>query len=301
MNIHGRLYSVAYGDISALESRPIEIKPFFHYYPGSTALTYSTFGCNFRCPWCQNHHLSREKPEPEKSDYISPRRIIENALKHGDKGLCVSFQEPTLLFEYCLDVFPMAKEQGLYCCFVSNGYQTPDALQMLANAGLDGLKIDIKGDEGVYKKYCDDIDVDKIWRNAEEAKGMGMHVELVNLVITDVNDDDGCISYIIENHLRHLGPEVPLHFTRYHPAYEFHNPPTKIITLEKAYQKAKKAGIRYPYIGNVPGHRYENTYCPDCGDMLIERHGHSMIENRMDEDKKCPKCGLKIPIFGSMR
>lgn len=298
MNIEGRLYSTAYGDISALESRPIEIKPFFHYYPGSTALTFSTFGCNFRCPWCQNYHLSREKPDPEQSDPISPERIVETALKHGDKGLCVSFQEPTLLFEYCLDVFPLAKERGLYCCFVSNGYQTPDALQMLAKVGLDGLKIDIKGDDEVYEKYCREIDVEKIWRNAEEAKAIGMHVELVNLVIADVNDDDECISDIIEKHLRHLGPEVPLHFTRYHPAYEFHNPPTKVIILEKAYQTAKKAGILYPYLGNVPGHRYENTYCPNCGEILIKRFGHSMIENKIDREKKCPKCGLKIPIFG---
>ncbi len=297
-NISGKLYTLSFGDISALESRPIEIKPFFHYHPGSSALTFSTLSCNFRCPWCQNFHMSRQEPKPNEGNYVPPQKMVDMAVKEGDKGLCVSFQEPTLLFEYCLQVFPLAKKKGLYNCFISNGYQTTEALEMLREAGLDGLKIDLKGDEEVYKKYCKNVDVDKVWRNANNAKEMGLHVEIVNLVITDVNDDQECIEYVIDNHLKYLGSKVPLHFTRYHPAYKFYNPATKIQTLEKAYEKAKEKGVQYPYLGNVFGHRYENTYCPNCKELLIERYGHRLVKYRIRKDKKCSKCEEKIPITG---
>lgn len=300
-NISGVLYTLSYGDISALESRPIEIKPFFHYHPGSSALTFSTFSCNFRCPWCQNFHLSRVEPEPEGGNYVSPKKTIDNAIRNKDHGLCVSFQEPTLLYEYCLDVFPLAKKNGLYNCFVSNGYQTQEALTRLKDAGLDGLKIDIKGDSEVYEKYCRDVEVDKIWRNAYLAKQLSLHVEIVNLVITEVNDDEECIDYVINNHLKYLGQDVPLHFTRYHPAYEFHNPATKIDILEKTYERAKELGVKYPYLGNVPGHRYENTFCPNCGDILIKRHGYRVIKYYIRKDNKCPKCKNTIPITGGYK
>lgn len=296
-NIEGRLYTLVYGDISALESRPIEIKPFFHFYPGSTALTFSTWSCNFRCPWCQNWHLSRTEPNPGMANYISPEKIVEMALKNKDEGLCVSFQEPTLLFEYSLDVFKIAREKRLYNCWVSNGYLTLEALRLLAGAGMDAIKIDMKGDKEVYKKYCGGLDVNVVWRNAGEAKKLGMHAEIVNLVITDVNDDEACLNEIIQRHIKELGADTPLHFTRYYPAYKFSNPSTKIETLEKAYEAAKKAGVLYPYIGNVPGHRYENTYCPNCGELLIERLGFSVLDYKI-KDKRCPRCGEEILIVG---
>ena len=297
-NISGVLYALSYGDISALESRPIEIKPFFHYHPGSSALTFSTFSCNFRCPWCQNHHLSRAEPEPEDGNYVPPEKLIDSAIQNKDNGLCVSFQEPTLLFEYCLEAFPLAKKKGLYNCFVSNGYMTQKTLRMLKDAGLDGLKIDMKGDSEVYEKYCKDVEVNKIWRNACLAKELGIHVEIVNLVITGVNDDEECIDYVINNHLKFLGHDVPLHFTRYHPAYEFHNPATKIEILEKAYERAKELGVKYPYLGNVHGHRYENTYCPNCRETLISRLGNSVVKYKITGDKRCQKCGEVISIVG---
>jgi pyruvate formate lyase activating enzyme len=300
-NISGKLYTLAFGDISALESRPIEIKPFFHYHPSSSALTFSTFSCNFRCPWCQNHHLSRAKPKPSEGNFVPPQKMVDIAIREGDNGLCVSFQEPTLLFEYCLEVFPLARERGLYNCFVSNGYQTIKALKMLRDAGLDGLKIDLKGDKEVYDKYCQNVDVDRIWRNANHAKKFGLHVEMVNLVITGVNDDEESIDYVIENHLKFLGQEVPLHFTRYHPAYKFHNPATKIEVLEKAYEKAKEYGVQYPYLGNVLGHEYENTFCPNCGEQLIKRYGHRVVKYGVKKNNKCPKCGCGIHITGGYK
>ncbi|RLG58556.1 MAG: AmmeMemoRadiSam system radical SAM enzyme [Candidatus Hydrothermarchaeota archaeon] len=294
VNIKGKLYTLVYGDISAIESRPIEIKPFFHFYPGSSALTFSTWSCNFACPWCQNWRLSGTEPNPERAKFVSPKEIVKKALLYGDSGLCVSFQEPTLLFEFCLQVFKLAKEKNLYNTFVSNGYMSLEALKMLRDAGLDAMNIDIKGNEEVYERYLK-AKASVVWRNAREAKKLGIHVEMVNLIITDINDGEACISEIVELHLKNVGEETPLHFTRYFPAYKFSNPATKIQTLEKAYEIAKKEGVLYPYLGNVPGHKYENTYCHNCGELLIKRLGYKVLKINI-KNGRCPKCGEKIPI-----
>lgn len=299
MNIEGRLFTLVYGDLSALESRPIEIKPFFHFWPGSGALTFSTWSCNFDCPWCQNHDLSKTTPDPSKSShFFHPEKIVKLAQYQKDSGLCASFQEPTILTEWVLPVFRLGRQNRLYSCYVSNGYMTIETLKLLKDAGMSGLKIDVKGDKETYKKYCPGVDVKKVWRNAHEAKKMGFHVEIVNLVVTDVNDDEECLRWIVKKHLKTVGFETPLHFTRYSPAYKFSNPSTKTETLENAYNIAKKEGVAYPYLGNVQGHKYENTYCPNCGDLLIQRFGYTIAQYRITEQKKCPKCGRLIPITG---
>ncbi|MHC1601437.1 MAG: AmmeMemoRadiSam system radical SAM enzyme [Candidatus Nezhaarchaeales archaeon] len=300
-NFNGTLYTATYGDLSAIESRPIEIKPFFHYWPGSSSLTFSTWSCNFDCPWCQNHHLSRAKPDPRTASYINPKSLVGMAIRNGDQGLCVSFNEPTMLFEYCLDVFPLAKSKGLYCCFVSNGFMSPEALEMLVKAGLDGLKVDVKGDEEVYEKYIGVKGVDLVWKNVEKAIKMGLHVEIVFLLVNGVNDDENCISSVIENHLKHAGPEVPIHFTRYYPAYKFRNPPTLLEVIDRAYNMAKKAGVMYPYVGNVPGHPGYHTYCPKCGKPVIKRFQYGVYEVKLTEDKRCMYCKNPIPITGSVQ
>lgn len=298
MNVDGRLYTLVYGDINALESRPIEIKPFFHYWPGSTALTFSTWSCNFHCPWCQNWQLSKTEPSLEKANYVSAEDMVYMAIRGRDEGLCVSFTEPTLLFEASLEYFKLSRGRGLYNCYVSNGYMTLEALRLLAEAGMDAIKIDLKGDVEAYRKYCGGVDVNLVWRNAKEAKGLGLHVEVVNLVVTGVGDDDECLRWVIEKHLKEVGPETPLHFTRYYPAFKFKNPSTNIETLEKAYEMAKKAGVLYPYIGNVAGHKYENTYCHNCRELLIKRFSYSILNYKITEGKKCPKCNVEIPITG---
>ena len=299
LNVDGVLLTLVYGDLSALESRAIEIKPFFHYWPGSTALTFSTWSCNFDCPWCQNHRMSKAEPNPTKSSHFFPQEQVLNvALHNGDSGLCASFQEPTVLTEWALPLFEQGRKKGLYSCYVSNGYMTPEALKLLRQVGMDGLKIDVKGNQETYKKYCGGVDAEKVWRNAREAKKMGFHVEIVNLVVTDVNDYEECLRWIIKQHLKSVGPETPLHFTRYHPSYKFSNPPTKVETLEKAYDMAKKEGVLYPYLGNVEGHKYENTHCPKCGELLIQRLGCTIVKYKITDDNKCPKCSQPIPITG---
>ncbi len=296
LNIEGRLYTLVYGDISAMESRPIEIKPFFHFYPGSSALTISTWSCNFKCPWCQNWHLSYKTPEPDKAKYISPKDMVKEAINHKDKGLCISFQEPTLLFEYTLDGFKLAKEKNLYNTYVSNGYMTLDALRMLKQAGMDAINIDIKGDERAYYDYLGKAKEEIIWRNARVAKDMGMHVEMIHLMVTGINDDEIKIKKLIKKHLKVLGPETPLHFTKYFPAYHYLSPSTSTDILEFAYKEAKREGIYYPYVGNIPGHSFENTYCPYCGTLLLERVGYRITKWGL-RDKTCPNCKREIQII----
>jgi pyruvate formate lyase activating enzyme len=233
-----------------------------------------------------------------KSSYCSPERIVEHALLGKDDGFCASFQEPTILTDWVIPLFKIGREKGLYCCYVSNGYMTLAALRLLKESGMDGLKIDLKGDAETYRKYCGGADVEKVWRNIWEAKKMGLHVEVVNLIVTGVNDNEDCLRWVIQSHLKEAGAETPLHFTRYYPAYKFYNPPTKIETLEMAYEMARKAGVLYPYMGNVPGHKYEDTYCPNCKEKLIQRLGYTILKYRVSSDKKCLKCGETIHITG---
>ncbi|WP_457549255.1 AmmeMemoRadiSam system radical SAM enzyme [Archaeoglobus sp.] len=285
------LYTLTYGNLSAMESRPMEIKPFFHFLPGRTAITFSTYSCNLDCPWCQNWHISKMAP-PQVYKLVKPEEVVEKAILYGDIATCASFNEPTLLFEYLLDLFPIAKSKGLYNTMVSNGYITPLALNILKKAGLDAMNIDIKGDEEVYERYCKGK-AKFVWRTAEKAKKLGIHIEMVNLLITDVNDDEDCVRWVVENHIRRVGEKVPLHFTRYHPAYLFDKPPTPVERIERAVEIAKREGVEFVYIGNVPGHKYENTYCPNCGELLIKRYSYRVLDVRL-KGNRCWRCGKEI-------
>jgi pyruvate formate lyase activating enzyme len=295
-NMGGKLYTLAYGDISAISVNPIEKKPFFHYHPGTKALTFSCFSCNFSCPWCQNWDISRRLPDPSRANFVDVHKMLGMALSQGCSGFSASFNEPTLSFEYCLDLFPIARDRGLYTNFVSNGYMSEEALVMLREAGMDAIKIDVKGDREVYRRFCGGVDVEIVWRNARLAKKAGLHVEVVNLLIPHVNDDAECIGWIVDEHIRNAGIEVPLHFTRYYPELAFAEPPTPIGTLEGAREVARREGVLYPYIGNVRGHRFEDTWCPRCGELLIKRWGFGVMRCRMTRDHKCPNCGNEVPI-----
>lgn len=298
INISGKLYTLVNGNISGMESRPIEIKPFYHYWPGSTALTFSTWSCNFNCPWCQNWSISKVEPELRQYNYYKPEKVVSLALDFKDEGLCASFQEPTLLTEWVLDVFSLGRKRGLYCCYVSNGYMTMEALKALKAAGMDGLKVDVKGDRETYRKFCGGTDVEIVWRNIHTALKMGIHVEVVTLIIPGVNNDEECLRWIVERHLKEAGAQIPLHFTRYHPAYTFPGQPTKIESLEKAYSLAKDEGVLFPYIGNVSGHDKENTYCPNCGTLLIRRRNYVVLSYNLTDDNKCLKCSYMVPLTG---
>jgi pyruvate formate lyase activating enzyme len=228
---------------------------------------------------------------------MDPKAFAKLASEWGCIGVSLSFNEPTLLFEYALDLFPLARERGLVNTFVTNGYMTLEALKMLHDSGMDAINIDVKGDVGAVRKYCG-IDVDVVWRNAHESKKLGMHVEIVNLVVPSVNDREEQTAGLVGRHIEEVGSETPLHFTAYSPAYKFTAPPTPVATLERARRMAVSRGIDFVYVGNVAlGHPYENTYCPDCGQLLIERYGLDVTKVDLVDDK-CPRCGRKIPIVG---
>ena len=176
VNRDGELLHVGYGKLGAVESRPIEIKPLFHYWPNSTALTFSGWGCNFYCPWCQNNFLSFRHPRDD-DPYVPPENLVQKAIEAGDQGLCASFNEPTTLFDYLIDVFSLGKEKGLYGSIVTNGYLTPKAIEMLIEAGVDGWSIDIKGCPTM--RVLSYIDHEKVFRNAKLVKDLGGHVEMV--------------------------------------------------------------------------------------------------------------------------
>jgi pyruvate formate lyase activating enzyme len=298
-NTHGRLYTLIYGDISSISANPIEKKPFYHFWPGSRALTVGSWSCNFTCPWCQNWSISKFPPDPERANYISPERFVEMTVANGCQGTSVSFNEPTLMLEWSADVFGLARRRNLYNTFVSNGYMTVEALRLLAEAGLDALNVDVKGGPEAVRRYCG-ADVEVVWRNIREARRLGLHLEVVNLVIPGVNDSEDDLREMARKCLREAGEEVPLHFTSYYPAYEFSAPPTPVETLERAYEIAKEEGLKFVYVGNIPGHKYESTYCPECGRMLIRRFGFEVVEVNL-KGYRCGFCGAEIPLVGEIR
>ncbi len=296
-NMDGKVYTLVYGDLTSLSPNPIEKKPFFHFWPGSKALTTGTWSCNFDCPWCQNEDISKHPEKVGQGRYVSSEDFVWAVKQYNLQGTSISFNEPTLLLEYSLDVFDLAKKEGFYNTYITNGYMSAEALKLLIEHGLDAMNIDIKGDKEAVRRYCQ-ADVEKVWENARLAKSSNVWVELTTLVIPGVNDDEECLRGIASRIRDELGEGTPWHLSRYYPAYRFSMPATPISTLEKAYGIGKEEGLRYVYAGNVPGHPYENTYCPFCNELLIERYVFDIIKYRITSDNKCPHCEADIPIIG---
>jgi len=359
-NLFGEIYNNNYGIISSISNNPIEKKPFFHFYPGSYALTIGGFSCNFSCSWCQNYDISTKIPKISKSSFkifikdlknkknentifnyefydfneilktlnqnqtkgldlkqkkvidlddyytnyycITPNELIDYCNKNKTiiQGTSVSFNEPTLSLEYSLDLFKIAHENGFYNTYISNGYMSQEALDLLIKSNLDALKIDIKGPPEIYEKIMPNADWKIPWQNANYALKNKIHVEIVCLLVSDICDNEEFIDFVIENHLKYLDENVPLHFTRYFPAYNFHNEPTNLEFLKMARKRAINAGIKFVYSGNIFHDDSENTYCPNCNSLLIERKlydiriaGLKKIENK----SFCVNCGSDIPIL----
>jgi len=295
-NIGGKLYTLEYGLASSIGIDPIEKKPFFHFWPGSRTLTMGSWSCTFVCPWCQNYDISKVEPNSEQSTLFTPEQFVELALKNGCQGTSMSYSEPTTFLEFSIDVFRLAKKKKLYNTFVTNGYFTTESLRLLIKNGCDAFNIDIKGDKEAVKKYCG-ADVDLVWQNIVDAKKKKAWVEITTLVIPKINDDDKSLKNIAKRIHDEVGDEMPWHVSAYYPCYKFTEPPTPVETLEKAFKIGKKEGLKYIYVGNVPGHK-ENTYCPSCGKVLIERFGFDVLSFNLTKNKKCPNCGEKIPIIG---
>ncbi len=305
VNRNGTLYTMVWGYIPALSFNPIEKKPLFHFFPGSIAVTIGTYGCNFDCFWCQNSHLShprRSIPEliNDYSQLLNPKELIRIALNNNCQGTSISFNEPTILFEYSLEVFKLAKENGFYNTYVSNGYMTEEVLKELRASGLDAINMDIKGDAQMVKKYCG-ADVEKVWKNAKIAKELGIHVEITTLVIEDLNSNEEIIESIASRIYRDLGEYTPFHLTRFFPhyksmAYGFKEP-TAVEVLQKLYNVAIKSGLKHVYLGNMPDTSHEHTYCPNCSKLLIKRKVFGVVEIFIDSEGKCKHCGFQTNVI----
>ncbi len=287
----GELVTLIYGAVSSLSCNPIEKKPLYHVYPGTLALTSGSFSCNLNCPWCQNYQIS--KAPPGGGRYMSPEDFVLEAVSRRCQGTSISFNEPTLSLEWSLEVFQLGHQQGLYNTLVSNGYMTSEALRLLIKSGLDAINIDVKGDAQAVKQYCG-IDVEKVWRNCRHAREAGVWLEITTLVIPGVNDRDEVLRGIAGRISADLGADVPWHVSGYYPAYRFTAPPTPVRTLERAWRIGKEAGLRFVYLGNVLGHRLENTYCPGCETLLIQRWGLEVTGCHLERGH-CPDCGLVVP------
>ncbi len=296
-NYGGELYVITYGNISSMSNNPMAKKPFFNFRPNEYALTIGSWGCNFTCPWCQNYEISKTKAK--SCYYLSPQKFIDKMRKYNSSGTSFSFNEPLVtLFEYSLDVIPLAKKNGFFNTYVTNGYMTPESLRLLVKNGLDAVNIDIKGCRGSIDRWVG-ADVEIVWRNAKLFKELGVHVEITTLIIPTVNDSPECLRSIARRIKQDLGPETPWHVTRYFAAYKALEKglPTQTPTsmVENAYMIGKKEGLYYVYVGNVwPSHPWENTYCPYCGQILISRVGYSV--ELLIEEPFCPKCGEIIHI-----
>jgi len=296
VNLNGEVINVGYGVLSSIESRPIEIKPFYHYWPGSTALTFSNYGCNFYCPWCQNYHISFKRPSIGARRF-DPTEIVQMAVSLGDEGLCASFNEPATQVDFIFDVFSSGKKRGLYSTVVTNGYFSREALVSLVEAGCDGFSIDVKGCPKAHERYLRGINPELVLSNAKLLIDLNAHVEIVYLVVTGFNDDVDCISWLIDRHLDMLGEDVPLHLNRYYPAHRYHLPATPIDKLLRAREMARREGIKFVYVGNIDAPTLESTYCPNCGKLLIGRRNYRIFHFSL-EDGKCIRCGHPILIRG---
>ncbi|MDI6825747.1 MAG: AmmeMemoRadiSam system radical SAM enzyme [Candidatus Aenigmarchaeota archaeon] len=295
-NKDGKLYTLEYGLISSINVNPIEKKPLFHFWPGSDCLTIGSWSCTFTCPWCQNYDISKVEPNIENSTILTPEELVNLTVKEKCQGVSASFSEPTTFLEYSLDVFKLAKKRNLYTNFITNGYFTPEALKLLLKSGCDAFNIDIKGDKEAVRKYCG-ADVEFVWQNTIEARKKGAWVELTTLIILGINDDEECLRGIAKRIHDEVGDSTPWHVSRYYPCYKFTVSPTPVEALEKAFKIGKEEGLKFIYVGNVPGHK-ENTYCPSCGKVLIERFGFNVLSFNLTKENKCPECGEKIPIVG---
>jgi len=230
---------------------------------------------------------------PDRGRHIAPEEFVAMTEESGCTSTSISFNEPTLSLEWSLDVFRLAQDRGLRNTYVTNGYMTPEALQLLVEAGLDAMNVDIKGDAAAVRHYCKGIDVQKVWQVCKAARQRGVHIEITTLVIPTVNDADQVLRGIARRIVSELGPDVAWHVSAYFPAYRFHAPPTPAQTLKRAWDIGRRHGLQFVYAGNVPGNPQDYTYCPCCNALLIQRMGFDVLENRI-RSGRCPKCGTEI-------
>ena len=296
-NLDGILYNMNYAKVSSVAVDPIEKKPLFHFFPGSLAFSVGGWGCNFHCQDCQNWEISCPGgDEPWRgSREIQPQAAVDLAKHYRCQGIAWTYNEPTIWFEYTLDSAKLAKDNDLYTVYVTNGYMTPEALDVIGPY-LDAWRVDIKGfTDAFYQKLAKISNWRGILEVAQRAKDKWqMHVEVVTNIIPTMNDDDQQLEGIANWIRDELGELTPWHVTRFHPQQHMLDlPPTPVSTLEHAYDIGKKAGLKFVYAGNVPGHSSESTICYNCGKPIVQRFGYQTKVIGL-KDSKCQSCGAEL-------
>lgn len=297
-NRDGAVYNVTYGEVSTRTVAPIEAKPVFHFLPGSKWLSLGSLGCNLRCIGCQNWEIAHENPceSPQRqTEYIEPERVVSLAKEASCSGISWTYNEPTMWLEYTVRTSELARKQGLHTNYVTNGYMTKEALDLIGPF-LDVFRVDIKGfSREFYRKIADIVDFEPILENALRAKSKwNMHVEVVTNVIPGFNDDEIELGRLATWIASRLGKRTPWHVTRFVPYLELSDVPcTPVETLNRVRKIGLDVGLLYVYIGNVTGHPGENTYCPKCGNVVVGRYHFSVIANNVT-DGRCKYCGQKI-------
>ncbi len=294
VNIEGRYYTKVYGHPSALQIDPVEKEPHFHMLPGSYIFCTGTASCNNRCKFCQNWHLSQRSFEEIDHIPLSPKETVEMALRMNCQSVSFTYNEPTVFYEHMFDVAKIAKEADMGTLFHTNGGMREEPLAALLEH-MDAVTVDLKAFTPEFYREVSSSQLEPVLRTLQQIHMSDAHLEIVNLVVTTLNDDMDDIRRMCQWIRDSLSDEVPLHFTRFFPAYKLTSlPPTPIETLERAAQIADEEGLKYVYIGNVPGHVRNSTFCPECGETIIERVHFSVMSLDV-EGGKCRYCGREIP------
>jgi len=294
-NRAGTLISLVYGKVIANHCDPIEKKPLFHFMPGSRSYSIATVGCNFRCDFCQNADISQMPSDHNRimGQDMMPEKIVKDALKTRSASISFTYTEPTIYYELAVDTARLAVSEGLKNVFVSNGYMTEQCLEDIS-PDLHAANVDLKAfSDRFYKEQCG-AKLAPVLRTLETMKRLGIWLEVTTLLIPGLNDSKeelGEISQFLAN----LDKDIPWHISRFHPTYRLtHIPSTPPESIQRARDLGYEAGLRYVYTGNLPGDEGEKTFCHSCGQLLIDRFGFTITENRIRENL-CPECGSEIP------
>lgn len=294
-NVNGVLETMIYSRLVAINPDPIEKKPLFHVMPGSLAYSIGAAGCNLRCVFCQNSEISQMPRESGKmgENIFSAADIVDDAQRNQCRSIAYTYTEPTVNFEFVYDTAMLARGRGLKNILVTNGYMTPEAIDMIAPY-IDAANVDLKSyNDNFYRELCE-ARLEPVKKSLKHFQLKGVFVEVTTLIIPGRNDSDFELKNLAEFLVKDLGPETPWHISRFHPMYNLLDvSPTPVGTLTKARDIGMKAGLKYVYIGNVRGHAGESTYCPQCGKVIIERAGYSIKEYHI-ENSRCTYCGALI-------
>ena len=293
-NRDGKLYTLVYGKVYSYQVAPIEKDGMYHLLPGTRLLALATASCNFRCKHCHNWTLTQVGPEDISYRKWSPEEVVETAIRRGARTISGTINEPTIFYEYLYDIAKIARKEGLKFQFHTNGSISPEPLRTLLKH-TDGVVVDLKGFTEKFYREIASAELEPVLETLKIIREEGVWLEITNLVIPTLNDEVDDIRRMCEWIKENLGPDVPLHFTRFSPAYKLtHLPRTPIETLEAARKIAMEIGLNYVTIGNVPGHKHNSTFCPGCEKRVIHRIHFTVLENNI-EDGRCRFCQYKIP------